>query len=207
MRLVEPDLRELNKSTYNAPITIDGVDILRIGLTDLRSQLGIIPQNPVLFAGTIRSNMDPYQEHSDDEVWSALARCGMKQTVLETMDGGLDAVVTEYGKNLSQGQRQLLCMGRTLLKKCKIMLLDEATSSLDFESDREIQHTLRTAFPQTTVLTIAHRVDTIMDSDKILVMDDGRAAEFASPESLLKDENSLFSQIVNASQQQEEEEE
>jgi ABC-type multidrug transport system fused ATPase/permease subunit len=109
------------------------------------------------------------------------------------------APVAEYGDNLSQGQRQLLCLGRALLKQCRILLLDEATSSVDFETDREIQRTLREAFQQSTVLTIAHRVNTIMDSDKILVMKDGVASEFGPPSQLLMDENSLFSEIVRHS--------
>ena len=193
MRIVEPELAVSGE--YHAPLMVDDVDVLRIGLFDLRSKFGIIPQNPVLFSGSIRSNMDPFNEYTDEEIMSALEKCGMKSTVLEMTDGLL-APVAEYGSNLSQGQRQLLCMGRALLKKCRILLLDEATSSVDFETDREIQRTLRQAFQGSTVLTIAHRVDTIMDSDKILVMKDGIAAEFASPEELLRDESSLFSEIV-----------
>mmetsp|Transcript_49579 Transcript_49579/g.59990 ORF Transcript_49579/g.59990 Transcript_49579/m.59990 type:complete len:805 (-) Transcript_49579:71-2485(-) len=200
LRMVEPDLEEIDNppsstKKYEPPMSIDGVDTLRIGLRDLRSQLGIIPQNPVLFSGTVRSNLDPFSEYTDDDLWTALSACGMKITV-EAMPSKLDATVAEYGENLSQGQRQLLCLGRALLKKCRILLLDEATSSVDFETDREIQRTLRTAFPDCTVLTIAHRVDTIMDSDKILVMKDGVAEEFASPKELLENEESLFSEIV-----------
>jgi ATP-binding cassette, subfamily C (CFTR/MRP), member 1 len=193
MRIVEPELAVSGE--YQPPLMVDDVDVLRIGLVDLRSKFGIIPQNPVLFSGSIRSNMDPFDEYTDEQIMSALEKCGMKSTVLEMTDGLL-APVAEYGSNLSQGQRQLLCMGRALLKNCRILLLDEATSSVDFETDREIQRTLRQAFQGSTVLTIAHRVDTIMDSDKILVMKDGVAAEFASPEELLEDETSLFSEIV-----------
>jgi len=197
LRIVEPSLSE--DEGYEAPIIIDGVDILRIGLTDLRSKIGIIPQNPVLFSGTIRSNMDPFDQCTDEDIWSALGRCGMKDAI-EEMPELLNAPVAEYGENLSQGQRQLLCLGRCLLKKTRILLLDEATSSVDFETDKEIQRTLREDFLNCTVLTIAHRVNTIMDSDKILVMMDGKVGEFASPEQLLADKTSIFYDIVKHAQ-------
>jgi len=196
LRIVEPTLEK--NDIYEAPISIDGVDILRIGLRELRQVVGIIPQNPVLFSGTIRSNMDPFNEYTDEEIWNALEGCGMKSTVEEM--SGIYAPIAEYGDNLSQGQRQLLCLGRALLKRCRILLLDEATSSVDYETDKEIQRTLREAFAQCTVLTIAHRVNTIMDSDKILVMVDGEVGEFASPDELLADNNSIFSDIVKHSQ-------
>lgn len=206
LRLVEPDITAANdgdKNGYNVPpISIDGVDTLRIGLRELRSKLCIIPQNPVLFSGTIRSNMDPFNEFSDERIWEALDKCGMKGSV-ENMPLQLEAVVSEYGQNLSSGMRQMLVLGRALLRQCKILLLDEATSSVDLETDKEIQQTLRNAFFGCTVLTIAHRVNTIMDSDKILVMKDGIAAEFASPQELLNDEMSLFSDIVRNAEEEE----
>ena len=198
LRLVEPDL-DPDGEKYEAPILIDGVDTLRMGLRELRSKLGIIPQNPVLFSGTIRSNMDPFGQYSDEQIWSALEQCGLKASV-EGMPGELGSAVAEYGSNLSAGMRQMLVMGRALLKQCRILLLDEATSSVDFETDKEIQRTLREAFKNTTVLTIAHRINTIMDSDKILVMKDGIVAEYAPPQELLKDENSIFSEIVRHAQ-------
>merc|ERR1712232_455764 len=201
LRIVEPALFEGSNGgddEYKAPIVIDGVDVLRVGLTDLRSKIGIIPQNPVLFSGTIRSNMDPFSQSTDKEIWNALERCGMKAAILE-MPELLDAAVAEYGENLSQGQRQLLCLGRALLKKCRILLLDEATSSVDYETDTNIQRTLREDFTGCTVLTIAHRVNTIMDSDKILVMKDGKVGEFDAPKKLLADESSNFSDIVKHS--------
>jgi ABC-type multidrug transport system fused ATPase/permease subunit len=196
LRIVEPTLLD---EGYEAPIVVDGVDILRIGLHDLRERIQIIPQNPVLFSGTIRSNMDPFDDYTNEEIWSALQRCGMKKTI-EAFEDLLDAPVAEYGENLSQGQRQLLCLGRALLKKCRILLLDEATSSVDFETDKEIQRTLREDFKDCTVLTIAHRINTIRDSDKILVMKDGQAAEFAPPDDLLQDETSMFYDIVKHSE-------
>lgn len=202
LRLVEPSLEDVNAADYEAPLSIDGVDTLRVGLKELRSKLGIIPQNPVLFSGTIRSNIDPFDEYTDDQIWAALERCGMKEAVME-MPSMLGATVSEYGENLSAGMRQMLVLGRALLKQCRILLLDEATSSVDYETDREIQRTIREAFTGCTVLTIAHRINTIMDSDKILVMKDGKAAEFAPPQELLQDESSIFADIVRHSQQEE----
>jgi ABC-type multidrug transport system fused ATPase/permease subunit len=195
LRLVEPMLEANDGEEYEAPITVDGVDVLRVGLRDLRSRIGIIPQNPVLFAGTIRSNIDPFNKFSNDQIWKALEQSGLKDSVVN-MPGQLDATVAEYGQNLSSGMRQMLVLGRALLRQCRILLLDEATSSVDYETDREIQRTLREAFVGCTVLTIAHRINTITDSDKILVMKDGVAAEFATPKELLSDQNSLFSEIV-----------
>ena len=121
------------------------------------------------------------------------------KSAVEQMTDGLESRVAEYGANMSQGQRQLLCLGRALLKNCRILLLDEATSSVDFETDRAIQTTIRQAFTGCTIITIAHRVNTIMDSNKILVMDNGQVAEFDSPEELLKNEDSVFSDIVRHS--------
>merc|ERR1712216_414289 len=187
LRLVEPDLASTDLDAYDAPISIDGVDILRIGLKELRSKICIIPQNPVLFSGTIRSNIDPFLQFTDDQIWNALEHCGMKVSV-EGMPMQLDASVSEHGQNLSSGMRQMLVLGRALLRQCRILLLDEATSSVDFETDREIQRMLREEFQGCTVITIAHRINTILDSDKILVMKDGLAEEFAPPDELLKDE-------------------
>ena len=199
MRIVEPSLSEsVQETTYDAPLTIDEVDVMRIGLRDLRTKLGIIPQSPVLFSGTIRSNMDPFGYYTDEEIYDALDKCRMKDTV-DNMTDGLQSAVAEYGENLSQGQRQLLCLGRALLRKCKILLLDEATSSVDYETDRAIQTTIREAFKGCTIITIAHRVNTIMDSDKILVMENGTVGEFDAPQTLLADKNSLFSDIVSHS--------
>lgn len=194
LRLVEPSLMD-NMEQYEAPIEIDGVDVLRIGLRELRSRLGIIPQNPVLFSGTIRGNIDIFDQFSDDQIWTALEKCGLKKAV-EEMPGDLFAPVAEYGENLSAGMRQMLVLGRALLRQCRVLLLDEATSNVDFETDRAIQKTLRESFPGVTVLTIAHRVNTIMDSDKIMVMKDGLVDEFGPPQELLADESSAFSDIV-----------
>jgi ABC-type multidrug transport system fused ATPase/permease subunit len=196
--LVEPSIAT-DINPYEAPIEVDNVDILRIGLRDLRSRIGIIPQNPVLFSGTIRGNIDIFQQYTDDQIWNALEKCGLKEAV-EEMPGDLQAQVSEGGENLSAGMRQMLVLGRALLRQCRVLLLDEATSNVDFETDRAIQKTLRQSFPGVTVITIAHRVNTIMDSDKILVMKDGLVCEFGPPKTLLADDNSTFSDIVRHSE-------
>jgi ABC-type multidrug transport system fused ATPase/permease subunit len=201
LRLVEPTFEDPDKS-YEAPIVVDSVDILRVGLHDLRSRIGIIPQNPVLFSGTIRSNIDIFQQYTDDQIWSALEKCGLKGAV-EEMPGGLIAAVSEGGENLSAGMRQMLVLGRALLRQCRVLLLDEATSNVDFETDQAIQKTLRESFPGVTVITIAHRVNTILDSDKILVMKDGLVDEFGPPKDLLADPNSTFSDIVRHAEAEE----
>ena len=143
--------------------------------------------------------MDPFGEYTDSDIWDALDGCKMR-SVVEEMSALLDAPVSENGENFSQGQRQLLCLGRALLKQCRILLLDEATSSVDYETDKVIQQTLREAFAGCTVITIAHRVNTIMDSDKILVMSYGRAEEFGAPKDLLADKTSVFAGIVKQSE-------
>lgn len=193
MRIVEPHLPPgLAYST--PPIQIDGRDILAMGLQELRSKIGIIPQNPVLFSGDVRANLDPFGEHDDATIWDALGKCRMKQAVKDM--GGLAAAVSEFGENLSQGQRQLLCLGRALIDQQKVLLLDEATSSVDFETDQLVQETLRDAFKGSTVVTIAHRINTIMDSDRILVLKEGKVAEFAPPAELLADDTSAFAEMA-----------
>ena len=200
--MVEPTV-SVDTTPYVPPIEIDNVDILRIGLRDLRSRIGIIPQNPVLFSGTIRGNIDIFQQYTDDQIWQAIEKCGLREKI-EDMTGDLDAPVSEGGENLSAGMRQMLVLGRALLRQCRVLLLDEATSNVDFETDRTIQTTLRESFPNVTVITIAHRVNTIMDSDKILVLKDGLVSEFGAPKDLLADEHSNFSEIVRHAEAEDE---
>ena len=186
-RIVEP---------CGGSVDIDGLDTGAIGLFDLRSRLALVPQEPVLFTGTIRSNLDPFgAAPGDHALWAALEQSGLKPTVA-ALEGGLDSPVTEGGVNLSVGQRQLLCMARALLRQSRILLLDEATSNVDNETDAVIQRTIRTAFRDCTVLTIAHRLHTIADSDRILVLEQGRVAEFDAPDALLRREGGLYAALV-----------
>ncbi|XP_076439591.1 multidrug resistance-associated protein 1-like [Babylonia areolata] len=172
-------------------ITIDGIRISDIGLHDLRSKLTIIPQDPVVFSGTLRMNLDPFDKHSDEELWQALEHAHLK-TFVQGLPAGLAYECTEGGENLSMGQRQLLCLARALLRKTKVLILDEATAAVDLETDDLIQGTIRTAFADCTVLTIAHRLNTIMDYTRLLVLDAGRIAEFDSPQTLLRNPDSIF---------------
>ncbi|NXQ48294.1 MRP2 protein, partial [Catharus fuscescens] len=166
-------------------IIIDDVDIATIGLHDLRNNLTIIPQDPVLFTGTLRMNLDPFDQYSDEEVWKALELAHLK-TYVQGLPEGLLHLVSEGGENLSVGQRQLVCLARALLRKAKILILDEATAAVDLETDNLIQTTIRSEFADCTVLTIAHRLHTIMDSNRVMVLHAGQIVEFDSPEELLK---------------------
>ncbi|KAI8621186.1 P-loop containing nucleoside triphosphate hydrolase protein [Chytriomyces sp. MP71] len=184
-RMVEPESGE---------VIVDGINTKSLGLTDLRSRLAIIPQDPVLFSGTFRSNLDPFNEHTDSEVWDAVTRAGLKNKVSESH--GLEGFIQDGGDNLSVGQRQLLCLARAMLKKPKILVMDEATANVDYETDAFIQAALRTDFQNSTILTIAHRLNTIIDYDRVLVLDAGLVAEFDSPLALLTDTSSKFYSMV-----------
>ncbi|XP_018048305.1 PREDICTED: multidrug resistance-associated protein 1 isoform X2 [Atta colombica] len=172
-------------------ILIDDIDISKLGLHDLRSRLTIIPQDPVLFSGTLRMNLDPFDCYNDEEVWKALEHAHLKLFV-ENLPNGLLHEVTEGGENLSVGQRQLICLARALLRKTKILILDEATAAVDLETDDLIQTTIRQEFKNCTVLTIAHRLNTILDSDRVIVLNKGLIVEYDSPEVLLSNPSSSF---------------
>ena len=176
-------------------IMIDGFDISKLSMYDLRSKLTILPQDPVLFAGTIRSNLDPFARFTEDEVWSSISRVGMMERV-KLDNKGLECPVSERGSNFSVGQRQLLCLARAMLKRSKILLMDEATASVDFESDAMIQRTIREEFTECTVITIAHRLATIIDYDLVLVMDQGVMLEYDSPDRLLRSTSTHFYGMV-----------
>ncbi|KAJ4851342.1 Multidrug resistance-associated protein 5 [Turnera subulata] len=185
-RLIEPS---------SGRILIDNVDIASIGLHDLRSRLSIIPQDPTLFEGTIRGNLDPLEEHADQDVWQALDKSQLGEIVRQK-ELKLDTPVLENGDNWSVGQRQLVALGRALLKQARILVLDEATASVDTATDNLIQKIIRTEFKDCTVCTIAHRIPTVIDSDLVLVLSDGRVAEFDSPARLLEDKSSMFLKLV-----------
>ncbi|CAL1540417.1 unnamed protein product, partial [Lymnaea stagnalis] len=172
-------------------ITVDGINIATIGLHDLRSKLTIIPQDPVLFSGTLRMNLDPFEAHTDEQVWSALEHAHLK-TFVSGLEKGLLFECSEGGENLSVGQRQLVCLARALLRKTQVLILDEATAAVDLETDDLIQATIRSEFANCTVLTIAHRLNTIMDYTRILVLDAGRIKEFDDPKVLLQNPSSMF---------------
>ncbi|XP_060078897.1 ATP-binding cassette sub-family C member 10-like [Ylistrum balloti] len=176
-------------------ITIDGVNIQQLELKDVRRHLAVIPQDPFLFSGTVRENLDPTSCYSDEELWGVLDRCHLRLPVDRL--GGLKGEVGEKGRHFSVGQKQLMCLARALLTKAKVLCIDEATASVDLETDKLIQETIRQEFVESTVLTIAHRINTIMDSDRVLVMDQGQVSELDSPENLLKNPQSEFYQLVH----------
>ncbi|XP_053404593.1 ATP-binding cassette sub-family C member 4-like isoform X3 [Mercenaria mercenaria] len=184
-RLVEP----------NGRITIDNIDVQSIGLHDLRKHISIIPQDPVLFTGKLRRNLDPFSNHSDDALWNSLAEVQLKQAI-EDLPHGLDSEVSEGGINFSVGQRQLICLARAILRNNKILMIDEATANVDPRTDALIQQTIREKFNSCTVLTIAHRLHTIMDSDRLLVLDEGKILEFDAPYLLLQKTGGMLRKLV-----------
>ncbi|KAF7804851.1 ABC transporter C family member 4 [Senna tora] len=184
-RLVEPS---------GGRIIIDDIDITALGLHDLRSRFGIIPQEPVLFEGTVRSNIDPTEQYTDEEIWKSLERCQLKDAVASKPEK-LDSLVVDNGENWSVGQRQLLCLGRVMLKRSRLLFMDEATASVDSQTDAVIQKIIREDFAACTIISIAHRIPTVMDCDRVLVVDAGRVKEFDKPSNLLT-RPSLFGALV-----------
>uniref|UniRef100_A0A7S2H7W8 ATP-dependent transporter ycf16 n=1 Tax=Octactis speculum TaxID=3111310 RepID=A0A7S2H7W8_9STRA len=195
LRLIEPD--------SDTELVIDGIDTLRIGLLDLRKNISIIPQDPVLFTGTVRFNLDPFNHHDDTAIWDAIKRAHLHSQIT-ARPGQLNAEVDESGKNFSMGERQLLCLGRALLRNSRILLLDEATSAVDQHTDKLVQETIRSAFKDCTVLTIAHRLDTIIDYDRVLVLAQGEVVEDDTPTDLLNGDkypDGLFKAMWDAHEQ------
>uniref|UniRef100_A0A8C8M6V6 ABC-type glutathione-S-conjugate transporter n=1 Tax=Oncorhynchus tshawytscha TaxID=74940 RepID=A0A8C8M6V6_ONCTS len=178
-------------------ILIDGTDIATLGLHDLRTRLTIIPQDPVLFSGTLRMNLDPFETFSDEEIWRVLELSHLKEYV-GGLQEGLTHEVSEGGENLSIGQRQLLCLARALLRKSRILILDEATAAVDLETDSLIQKTIRREFSYCTVLTIAHRLHSILDSSRVMVLDAGKIVEFDSPSTLFNKQGHFYSMARDA---------
>ncbi|XP_067119333.1 ATP-binding cassette sub-family C member 4-like [Centruroides vittatus] len=184
-RLIEP----------TGKITIDGINTKDIGLRDLRSKMSIIPQDPVLFTGPLRRNIDPFNEYSEERLWQVIEEVQLKQ-VVGKLPGGLDTILMEGGRNFSVGQRQLICLARAVLRQNNILVLDEATSNMDKITDSLIQKIIREKFEFCTVLTIAHRLNTIIDSDRVLVLDAGEIQEFDKPHVLLKNVRGVFYNLV-----------
>ncbi|NXS12095.1 MRP1 protein, partial [Neodrepanis coruscans] len=178
-------------------ILIDGQDIAQLGLHDLRTKITVIPQDPVLFSGSLRMNLDPLNQYTDADIWTALELTQLKNFVADLPEQ-LESKCTDQGENLSTGQKQLVCLARALLRKAKILILDEATAAVDLETDLQIQSTLRTQFKDSTVLTIAHRINTILDCDRILVLESGQIAEFDTPEHLIA-QKGLFYRLMEES--------
>ncbi|CAD5186647.1 unnamed protein product [Musa acuminata subsp. malaccensis] len=176
-------------------ILIDEVDICSIGLKDLRMKLSIIPQEPTLFRGSIRSNLDPLGLHTDQEIWEALEKCQLKAAI-STLPTLLDSPVTDDGQNWSAGQRQLFCLGRVLLRKNRVLVLDEATASIDSATDAVLQRVIKEEFASCTVITIAHRVPTVTDSDMVMVLSYGKLVEYDKPSRLIENRSSAFAKLV-----------
>ncbi|XP_051008844.1 ATP-binding cassette sub-family C member 10 [Acomys russatus] len=180
-------------------VLLDGVDTSELELAELRSQLAVIPQEPFLFSGTVRENLDPQGLHEDGALWQALEQCHLSEVTVAM--GGLDGELGERGRNLSLGQRQLLCLARALLTDAKVLCIDEATASVDQKTDQLLQQTICKRFANKTVLTIAHRLNTILSSDRVLVLQAGRVVELDSPSALRNQPQSLFQQLLQSSQQ------
>ncbi|XP_024965504.1 ABC transporter C family member 3-like isoform X3 [Cynara cardunculus var. scolymus] len=185
-RIIEPTM---------GAIFIDEINISTIGLHDLRSKLSIIPQDPTMFQGTVRSNMDPLEQYTDEQIWEALDKCQLGNEV-RRKEGKLDSAVDENGENWSMGQRQLVCLGRVLLKKSKILVLDEATASVDTSTDYMIQQTLGQHFSDSTIITIAHRITSMLNGHMVLVLEQGLIEEYNSPLKLLENKSSSFAKLV-----------
>ncbi|EIW74360.1 P-loop containing nucleoside triphosphate hydrolase protein [Coniophora puteana RWD-64-598 SS2] len=194
-------------------IFVDGLDISKIGLSDLQSRMTIIPQDPTILSGTLRSTLDVFDEYEDAELFEALRRVHLipprdspvseGETLNANVFHNLDIAVSEGGENFSTGQKQLLCMARALLKRSKVLVMDEATASVDYATDELISKTIKQEFSSSTILTIAHRLRTIIDYDRVMVLDEGRIAEFDSPATLLKDQSSMFHSLCKATGERE----
>ena len=176
-------------------IFIDGVDISKISLQNLREKIAIIPQDPTLFEGTLRFNLDPENKSSDSELIELLKLASLENLIDRNHDG-LNQQIEEKGQNLSSGEKQLICICRAILRNSKVVLMDEATANIDIKTEEAIQKLIHEKFADATVITIAHRLNTIIHSDKVLVLDKGRVAEFDTPKALMEDSSSIFSSFV-----------
>ena len=180
-------------------VLIDGVDLGTIDIQAARRSMAVITQDPVLFAGSVKKNLDPFERFSDLEIWRSLEEVQLKDK-LNKLDKQIDFCVGERGSGFSVGERQLLCLARALLQNCKIIILDEATANVDYKTDQIIQQVIRDKFANSTVLTIAHRLNTIMDYDKIVVLDQGHVVEHGCPKILEMKKNGFFNRLLKGSQ-------
>ena len=178
--LLQALFRLVDQSAISGTIIIDGIDIGRLSLDHLRSHLSVIPQQPILFCGTLRYNIDPFEQFSDEECLAALEAVQLNQLIRAHPDG-LRLLIAESGTNLSAGERQLICVARAILRKSRILLIDEATANVDYATDRMIQEVIAEKFCDRTILTIAHRLNTIIHSDRILILQQGEVAYFGVP--------------------------
>ena len=177
-------------------VIIDGVVIGDINIQRSRRAMSVITQNPILFNGSLRTNLDPFEEYEDKELWNALDEASLK-TMVEKLPQQLSEEIKECGANFSVGERQLLCLARALLKKEKIIVMDEATANVDYKTDQLIQETIHTKFKHCTVMTIAHRLNTIIDYDRVLVLENGQIVEYDKPEVLLQNKGGQFSRLYH----------
>ena len=179
-------------------IIVDGITANKLNLQAWRQSISVIPQNPILFSGTLRRNVDPTERFVDAEIWQVLQNVHLGELV-KKLENNLYHELTEGGKNFSVGERQLICLARALLQGNKIIVMDEATANVDFKTDQMIQETIREKFQNRTVLTVAHRISTIMDYNRVLVLDGGSLVEMDKPDVLLAREDSLFAQLTKHS--------
>ena len=177
-------------------ISIDGEAIVELNVQNTRQVISVITQNPTLFSGSLRSNLDPFLRYDDAEIWVVLDQVQMKSKVTN-LPGELYYRVSESGNNFSVGERQLLCLARALLNRNRIIVMDEATANVDFSTDQRIQETIRSNFDDCTVITIAHRLNTILDYDRVLVMDEGEVVEYDTPSVLLNNSNSFLTELFH----------
>lgn len=177
-------------------ISIDDLNIDSLALPALRSKISIIPENPILFSGTLRSNLDPNTKFSDAAIWNILDLVDMKKRI-ENMEFQLECAISEGGSNFSAGERQLFCLARALLRRNKVLILDEPTSNVDSNTDALMEKTIRTQFSECTILTIAHRLNSVFKSDRVMVVDDGTIVEFDEPSKLKENKDSFFYKMIS----------
>ena len=187
-------------------VIIDGVKTSTLNIRALRAAVAVIPQRPFIFNDTLRRNLDPWDQHSDTDIWAVLEKVHLKSIVNSggSPEEALRLVITEGGHNLSVGERQLICLARALLQNAKIILLDEATANIDYLTDRMIQEVIRKEMTHCTVLTIAHRLDTVLEYDRIMVLENGRIVEFDKPDILLQKKDGFLSELYYSFQAEKE---